>query len=48
MTIPSEDMAEVFSHLITGNYKNSNDKILNKKIQFIRDKLKEIDNTFVF
>ena len=39
-------MAEVFSHLITGNYKISNDKILNKKIKFIKDKLKEIDNTF--
>ncbi|MDB2651981.1 putative zinc-binding metallopeptidase [Candidatus Pelagibacter bacterium] len=48
MTIPSEDMAEVFSHLITGNYKISDDKILNKKIKFIKDKLKEIDNTFVF
>ena len=48
MTIPSEDMAEVYSHLITGNYKISDDKILNKKIQFIRDRLKEIDNTFVF
>ena len=48
MTIPSEDMAEVFSHLIIGNYKNSNDKILNKKIKFIQDKLKEIDNTFIF
>ena len=48
MTIPSEDMAEVYSHLITGNYKISDDKILNKKIQYIRDKLKEIDNTFVF
>ena len=48
MTIPSEDMAEVFSHLIMGNYENSNDEILNKKIKFIKDKLKEIDNTFVF
>ena len=48
MTIPSEDMAEVYSHLITWNYKISDDKIFNKKIQFIRDKLKEIDNTFVF
>jgi hypothetical protein len=48
MTIPSEDMAEVYSHLITRNYKISDDKILNKKIQFIRDKLKEIDSTFVF
>jgi len=48
MTIPSEDMAEVFSHLIIGNYKDSNDEILNKKIKFIKDKLKKIDNTFVF
>ena len=48
MTIPSEDMAEVYSHLITGDYKISDDKILNKKIQFIKGKLKEIDNTFVF
>ena len=44
----SEDMAEVYSHLITGNYKISDDEILNKKIKFIKDKLKEIDNTFVF
>ena len=48
MTIPSEDMAEVFSHLMTGNYKNSNDKILNKKIKFIKDILNKVDNTFVF
>ena len=48
MTIPSEDMAEVYSHLITGNYEISDDKILNKKIKFIKDKLKEIDNTFEF
>ena len=48
MTIPSEDMAEVYSHLITENYEISDDKILNKKIKFIKDKLKEIDSTFVF
>ncbi len=48
MTIPSEDMAEVYSHLISGDYTTSNDKILNKKIKFIKDKLNEIDNTFVF
>ena len=48
MTIPSEDMAEVYSHLIMGNYKNSNDKILNKKIKFIKDRLKQIDSTFIF
>jgi len=48
MTIPAEDMAEVYSHLISGDYKNSNDEILNKKIKFIKDKLKEIDNSFIF
>ena len=48
MTIPSEDMAEVFSHLIIGNYKDSNDEILNKKIKYIQDKIKENDNTFKF
>jgi len=48
MTIASEDMAEVYSHLISGNYKASSDKILNKKIKFIKDKLNEIDSTFVF
>ena len=48
MTIPSEDMAEVYSHLIMGNYKISKDKILNQKIDFIKDKLNKIDNTFVF
>ena len=48
MTIPSENMAEVYSHLIMGNYKNSDDKILNEKIKFIKDKLRKIDSTFVF
>ena len=48
MTIPSEDMAEVFSHLMTENYKNLDDKILSKKIKFIKDILKKVDNTFVF
>jgi hypothetical protein len=48
MTIPSEDMAEVFSHLMTENYKIQDDEILNKKIRFIKEKLNEIDKTFVF
>ena len=48
MTIPSEDMAEVYSHLMIGNYKILDDKILNQKIKFIRDKLNKIDHTFVF
>ena len=45
---PSEDMAEVFSHLIKSQYKKSNDKVLNKKVEFIKKKLKKIDNTYVF
>ena len=48
MTIPSEDMAEVYSHLMIGNYKILDDKILNQKIKFIKDKLIKIDHTFVF
>ena len=47
-TIPSEDMAEVFSHLITDRYQNTNDNILNQKVEFIKDKLSKIDNTFKF
>ena len=41
-------MAEVFSHLISSDFKISNDEILNKKIKYIKDKLREIDNTFIF
>ena len=48
MTTPSEDMAEVYSHLISGDYKISNDTILNKKIEFIKDKLNQIDSSFEF
>ena len=48
MTIPSEDMAEVYSHLIMGNIKISKDKTLNQKVEFIKDKLNKIDNSFVF
>ena len=47
-TIPSEDMAEVFSHLIIDRYQNSNDNVLNKKVEFIKNKLKKIDVTFEF
>ena len=45
----SEDMAEVFSHLIF--YKNkvySNDPIIEKKILFIKKNILKIDNTFKF
>ena len=47
-TVPSEDMAEVFSHLISNKYHDTNDDILNKKVKFIKDKINEIDNTFKF
>jgi hypothetical protein len=47
-TIPSEDMAEVFSHLIINRYQNTNDNVLNKKVEFIKNKLKKIDVTFEF
>ena len=42
----SEDMAEVFSHLMIGSELNINDPILNKKIQFIKKNLFKIDNNF--
>ena len=45
----SEDMAEVFSHLMF--YKNkvySNDPIIEKKIIFIKKNVLKIDNTFKF
>ena len=45
----SEDMAEVFSHLMF--YKNkvySNDPIIEKKILFIKRNILKIDNTFRF
>jgi hypothetical protein len=45
----SEDMAEVFSHLMF--YKNkvySNDPIIEKKILFIKRNILKIDNTFKF
>ena len=43
----SEDMAEVFSHLMIGSDLSNNDPILNKKIQFIKNNLLKIDKNFV-
>ena len=43
----SEDMAEVFSHLMIGSDLSNNDTILNKKIQFIKNNLLKIDENFV-
>ena len=43
----SEDMAEVFSHLMYGSLPNKIDPILEKKIEFIKDALLKIDNNFI-
>ena len=42
----SEDMAEVFSHLMINTNLNDIDPILEKKIQFIRLNLLKIDQNF--
>jgi len=44
----SEDMAEVFSHLIFKINKSKVDPILQKKIMFIRNNILKIDNNFKF
>ena len=43
----SEDMAEVFSHLMYGNLPNEIDPVLKKKIEFIKSGLLKIDKNFV-
>ena len=43
----SEDMAEVFSHLMIGKNLENIDPILEKKIQFMRINLKKIDKNFI-
>ncbi len=43
----SEDMAEVFSHLMIGSSTNNSDPILEKKIQFIKNNLLKIDKNFI-
>ena len=52
MSTPSEDMAEVFSFLITNNMKIDNiskeDPILKKKISYIKKNILEIDKNFKF
>jgi hypothetical protein len=42
----SEDMAEVFSHLMVGSSPDNSDPILEKKIQFIKTNLLKIDKNF--
>ena len=49
----SEDMAEVFSHLIYLNPEkiieiSNSDIVLSKKISYIKNKIKIIDNSFIF
>ena len=43
----SEDMAEVFSHLIYGNLPDEIDPILKKKIEFIKKGISKIDKNFI-
>ena len=43
----SEDMAEVFSHLMVGSNLENIDPILEKKIQFIIRNLQKIDKNFI-
>jgi len=43
----SEDMAEVFSHLMINSSPNNSDPILEKKIQFIKNNLLKIDENFI-
>ena len=43
----SEDMAEVFSHLMTGSDLKNVDPILEQKIQFIKTNLLKIDQNFI-
>ena len=45
-TTASEDMAEVFSHLMIGVNLSNPDPILKKKIQFIKSNLLKIDQNF--
>ena len=45
----SEDMAEVFSHIMFyQNEIDSDDPIINKKIKFIKESISKIDNNFKF
>ncbi len=43
----SEDMAEVFSHLMYGNLPDEIDPILKKKIEFIKKGISKIDKNFI-
>ena len=43
----SEDMAEVFSHLMIGSDLKNIDPILKQKIQFIKTNILKIDQNFI-
>ena len=43
----SEDMAEVFSHLMIDSNPDNIDPILEKKIQFLKNNLLKIDENFI-
>ena len=43
----SEDMAEVFSHLMYGNLPDKIDPILKRKIEFIKRGISKIDENFI-
>jgi len=47
-TTPSEDIAEVFSHLMNKKKFSNNDAILEKKREFIKKNIFKIDSTFKF
>ena len=51
-SIPSEDMAEIFSFLMIDKElvekKIENDLILNNKVKYLKKNLKLIDNNFIF
>jgi hypothetical protein len=45
-TTASEDMAEVYSHLMINKFPEKIDQALQEKIQFIKSKIKLIDRNF--
>jgi len=42
----SEDMAEVFSHIMMGIIPNNDDPILENKIKYLKSKIQELDKNF--
>ena len=52
MSTASEDMAEIFSYLMTDKIKlseiASNDIVINKKFSFLKNEIHKIDNNFKF